>query len=122
MRRSYSPKTEHAVDLSIIVPVFDEKANVRFVLEELHQEFGVRGSNTEFIVVDDGSTDGTLPALIDCLEKTPQLRIVSTESHRGQSAALWLGFAVSRGELIATLDGDGQFFAADLKLLLSEIA
>ncbi|SHG21847.1 dolichol-phosphate mannosyltransferase [Desulfacinum infernum DSM 9756] len=108
------------MELSIVIPVFNEEGNV----EELAQEvdWALEGSRLtwECLWVDDGSTDGTADKLYIIAARDPKgrHRFLRFERNAGQSAALWAGFRHARGALIATLDGDGQNDPADLPRLV----
>lgn len=69
-------------------------------------------SNLELIVIDDGSTDGTLDRIQDITD--PRLRVLK-RSHQGQAAAMNAGIAQARGEYIALLDGDDAWLPAKLE-------
>jgi glycosyltransferase involved in cell wall biosynthesis len=107
--------------LSIVVPVYDEEAS----LETLHRELdaalaGVAGG-VELIFVDDGSRDGSLDALRRLAAKDPRLRVLALDRNHGQTAAFDAGFRAARGELVVTLDADGQNDPADIPRLLAEL-
>jgi glycosyltransferase involved in cell wall biosynthesis len=72
----------------------------------------------EIIAVDDGSTDGSGAELGRLASICPELRVVSLRQRSGQSAAVAAGFDSARGEVIATLDADGQNDPGDLTRLL----
>src|SRR5262249_21821198 len=109
-------------ELSIVVPLHNESANVgpltRKILEALKQET----RPFELILVEDGSSDDTWQQILTTRKSDPRVRAVRHLKHAGQSAALWTGFKVSRGAVLATLDGDLQNDPADLPLLLAELA
>jgi dolichol-phosphate mannosyltransferase len=107
--------------LSVVVPFYDERDNV----DGLHAEIvaalaGVSGG-FECVYVDDGSRDGTGEALAKVAEQDDRVRVVRLPVNCGQTAALDAGFRAARGELIATLDGDGQNDPADLPRLLAAL-
>lgn len=89
---------------SIIIPVYNEAANVAAVFEAVRNTMLALNRAFEIIFVNDGSTDKTLPVL----EKLSPLRIVSFRNNFGQTAALDAGIKHARGEYLITLDGDGQ--------------
>jgi dolichol-phosphate mannosyltransferase len=74
------------------------------------------------ILVDDASTDGTWERILEVQRADKRVRAVRHARNSGQSAALWTGFGVSQGSIIATLDGDLQNDPADLPLLLEALA
>ena len=102
--------------LSIVVPAFNERANLGPLLNEIEAVFAELAH--EILVVDDGSTDGSFEELDRLSHDCDELRVVSLESHAGQSAALAAGFEVARGQFVLTMDADGQNDPADgLRLL-----
>ena len=107
---------ERAVpDISVIVPVRNEAANIAPLIAEIRA--ALAESAFEIVYIDDGSTDGT-PASLDAA-RGPDL---TWRRHRigcGQSAAIVTGVRVARGAWIATLDGDGQNDPADIPALLA---
>ena len=106
-----------AVSLSVVVPVKDEAGNVgplaREIAEALSSERGY-----ELIFVDDGSSDGTASELLALRPALP-VRVLVHARNLGQSRALRTGISAARGELIVTLDGDGQNDPADIPKLLA---
>jgi dolichol-phosphate mannosyltransferase len=72
------------------------------------------------IFVDDGSTDGTVRALLAArMRGIPELRVVRHERRSGQSAAMCTGISAAGAEWVVTLDGDGQNDPADIPGLLA---
>jgi dolichol-phosphate mannosyltransferase len=107
------------IDLSVVVPVYDEAANVRPLLDEIHAALE-GGVAYEVVFVDDGSRDATLDCLRAAMEDHPRLVVVRHRTRCGQSAALHTGVGTARGAWIATLDGDGQNDPADIPRLLEQ--
>jgi glycosyltransferase involved in cell wall biosynthesis len=102
--------------LSVVIPVFNERANLGPLLDEITRVFSELAH--EVVVVDDGSTDGSLEELDRLSSEYSELCVVSLESHGGQSAALAAGFDAARGQFVLTMDADGQNDPADgLRLL-----
>ncbi|MBB2196412.1 MAG: glycosyltransferase family 2 protein [Gluconacetobacter sp.] len=95
--------------LSIVAAVLNEAENIRPVCAEL-AEAARALPPCEIIFVDDGSTDGTVDALVAARTDgiLPDLRILSHDRRLGKSAAVRTGVEAARGQWIATLDGDGQ--------------
>ena len=103
--------------ISLIVPIHDERENLAPLLREIHQVMG--HFSYEIVAVDDGSTDGSGTELRRLAAEYPALRIVALERRSGQSAAVAAGVDHARGDVIATLDADGQNDPADIPRLLA---
>jgi glycosyltransferase involved in cell wall biosynthesis len=108
--------------LSIVVPVFNEEGNVEPLFAELTAVAARIDRPYEIIFVNDGSRDGTLARLEAIQARDHHLRIVDLDGNFGEAAALSAGFAHARGELVVTLDGDGQNDPADIPTLLAHLA
>ena len=103
--------------LSIVIPVYNEKENIRPLLEEI-SAVARAVPITEVLYVDDGSDDGTHLHLQELSVTYPFLRIIQHSKRSGQSRGLWSGVSHATGPLVVTLDGDGQNNPADIPLLL----
>lgn len=102
------PSAPPSVDVSFIIPVYNEVENVDALIREVAQT-GARLKRTfEIVVVDDGSKDGTVPALRRLVADFPQLRAICLKRNFGQTAATAAGFRYARGKYFVTLDGDLQ--------------
>lgn len=103
--------------LSVVVPVLNEADNIRPLVDEIVAALdGV--CDFEIVYVDDGSTDGTRNTLLALRKSEPRLRVIIHDRCAGQSAGLRTGVMAAHGDLIATLDGDGQNDPADIPKLL----
>ena len=107
--------------LSIVIPLRDERENLRPLWEELRSSLMHSGKSFEVIFVDDGSTDGSREALVDIAREVPQVRVLYLEEPSGQSSALDAGFRASRGDLIVTMDADLQTDPADMLMMLEAL-
>ncbi|KFN44155.1 glycosyltransferase family 2 protein [Arenimonas oryziterrae] len=104
-------------ELSVVVPVFNERDNVAPLVGEIVA--ALRGKLPfEIVYVDDQSKDDTLAVLTGLMAGTPELRVVQHVKQSGQSTAVRNGVKAARGAWIATLDGDGQNDPADIPKLL----
>jgi dolichol-phosphate mannosyltransferase len=109
-----------AQGLSIVIPFYNEADNVLPLLRELRAMIEENKlAVIEVLTVDDGSKDGTGEILEFESQNWPLLRVVHHRTNRGQAAALWTAFTQVRGEIVVTLDGDGQNDPADIPRLLS---
>ena len=99
----------------VIVPTYNERENLAPLLTEITS--ALAGRSYEVIIVDDGSTDGTLEALKAMRAQFPQLRILALERNAGQTAAFAAGFRAARAPVVITLDADMQNDPADIPRL-----
>lgn len=106
-----------AVGVSVVVPVKDEAGNVGPLAREIAA--ALRTEPHEILFVDDGSADGTLAALTALKSEIPGLRVLKHPTNFGQSRGIRTGVRAARGEIVVTLDGDGQNDPADIPKLLS---
>ncbi len=104
--------------ISIIIPVKDEAENILPLAAEINSAMEKLLNGWECIWIDDGSTDRTLALLKGLVEADPRHRFISFEKNTGKSAAYCAGIDEAKGELIATLDGDGQNDPADIPKLI----
>ncbi|WP_374469902.1 glycosyltransferase family 2 protein [Phenylobacterium sp.] len=100
-----------APQISVVVPVFDEEGAAPALAREIAAAFA--GRDYEMIFVDDASRDGTRAALAALRAEIPQLRVLAHRKNSGQSRSIRTGILAARGEVIVTLDGDGQNDPAD---------
>ncbi|GAB3745973.1 glycosyltransferase family 2 protein [Lysobacter olei] len=112
--------------LSVVVPVFNERDNVAPLVHEITAALRGRapadGGDFEIVYVDDHSKDDTLAVLQQLKTEVPELRVVHHVTQSGQSTAIRNGVKAARGAWIATLDGDGQNDPADIPKLIAERA
>lgn len=107
-----------ALQLSVVVPVFNERDNVQPLVAEIVA--ALRGTLAfEIVYVDDHSRDDTLAVLETLKAATPELRVLHHVTQSGQSTAVRNGVKAARAPWIATLDGDGQNDPADIPRLLA---
>ena len=104
------------MDFSVIIPAFNEADNLEILVNEVVQACE-RLPLREIVVVDDASTDGTPEVLQVLKTKVPSLRILRHTRQSGQSTGLWTGVRYARGDLVVTMDGDGQNDPKDIGLL-----
>jgi glycosyltransferase involved in cell wall biosynthesis len=113
--------THEAIDISVVVPVYNERENLEPLTGEIYSAIEGLGRSYEIIFVDDGSQDGSFDILAALHEQDPRLRVIQFRRNFGQTAAFAAGFDHARGSLVITLDADGQNDPADIPRLLNVI-
>ncbi len=106
------------VDISVVLPVYNEAGNLRAFIPELSAMLQGLGRSYEIVAVDDGSNDDSLAVLRALKHGEPALRIIHFRRNFGQTAAFAAGFDLSRGIYVVTMDADGQNDPADVPRLL----
>lgn len=111
-----------SVDLSVVVPLYNEEENVVLLWERLYAVLKNLNRSYEVIFVDDGSRDGTRDKLRQLAAAHPCLRVILFRANFGQSAAMAAGFEATRGDVVIAMDGDLQNDPQDIPLLLEKMA
>lgn len=106
---------------SIVSPVYNEAGNIERLVAEILGVMSGLGEPFEVILVDDGSTDGTATVLKTLSEANTAVKVVSLRRNFGQTAALMAGFDQAAGEVIISIDADGQNDPGDIPILLEEL-
>jgi glycosyltransferase involved in cell wall biosynthesis len=107
--------------LSVVVPVRNEEPSVAPLLDELADVLDELDASWEAVFVDDGSTDGTFATLTRLHAEHDNLRVVRLRRSFGKAAALAAGFDQVRGDVIVTIDGDGQDDPHEIPRLLAKL-
>ena len=105
-------------ELSIVLPAYNEEANIERVVRDVVAFFAGRDIDYEILVVNDGSADRTGEILSRLQSELPQLRPQEHAQNRGYGAALRTGFDNAAKRYVFYMDGDGQFDIKDIDLLL----
>jgi dolichol-phosphate mannosyltransferase len=108
------------MNLSLIIPCFNESDNIAEMREQLsgiRPELELRGP-FELVLVDDGSSDDTFTRLSVAFADWDNVTIIQHERNRGLGAALRTGFAHARGEIVVTTDSDGTYPFTTIPALL----
>ena len=106
---------------SLVVPFYNEAGNILPLLASAVEVLTRQPADFEIILVDDGSTDATDAEIAAAVARWPQCRALNHPKNRGQDVALLAGLQAARGELILTMDGDGQNDPRDFPLLLAPV-
>lgn len=109
------------MQLSIVIPVFNEEENIEPLIREIDAVLAPTGQRYEIVAVDDGSKDRTFAVLRALHCKHKALKAVRLKRNFGQTAALAAGLAHAEGEIVVLMDGDGQNDPADIPALLKKI-
>ena len=110
------------MNLSVVVPVFNEEKNINILYQELIDVLIKLDLTFEIIFIDDGSTDKSLAILSELQENDSRIVVISFRRNFGQTAALSAGFDYARGDIIITLDGDLQNDPEDIPKLLQKLS
>lgn len=111
-------RSPEALELSVVVPLFNEEESVGALHEEISRAAAALGRSYEVLYVDDGSSDSTAEKLRAIAAADPHVRVVIFRRNYGQTAAIQAGFDQAQGAVIVTMDGDLQNDPADFGLLL----
>jgi glycosyltransferase involved in cell wall biosynthesis len=106
------------IDISIIVPVFNEADALIEVCQGVRKELTQIGLTWELIFINDGSTDSSQEILDQLADEDQRVRVIHFKRNFGQTAAMMAGFDHARGDTIIPLDGDGQNDPADIPRML----
>ncbi len=107
--------------ISVVVPVYNEKDNVKLLYEKIKDVMVKNNYEHEIIFVDDGSTDGTFDVLKEIAEKDKKFKVIRFRRNFGQTAAMAAGFDYAHGDIIVSMDGDLQNDPEDIPKLLEKI-
>ena len=91
------------MDLSIIIPMFNEAENAEHTLARVEESLASFQGDYEIIAVNDGSTDNTLEVLQRIAKLNQRIRVVSYSRNIGRGMALRAGFKEARGEIMSPL-------------------
>jgi glycosyltransferase involved in cell wall biosynthesis len=108
-------------EISAVLPVFNEIESLPGLMDELHSALRATGRSYEVILVDDGSADGSGAWIEERAGMDPCVRGILLERNVGQSGALAAGLRHARGDIIVTLDADGQNDPAGIPALLAAL-
>jgi glycosyltransferase involved in cell wall biosynthesis len=108
------------VELSIVVPVFNEEMSVAPLVESVRSALG-DSCDWELIVVDDGSRDGTVSRALEAAASDSRIRLLRLARNYGQTPAMQAGFDQARGKVVVSMDGDLQNDPRDIPILVSKL-
>jgi glycosyltransferase involved in cell wall biosynthesis len=107
--------------ISLVIPIFNEEENLSPLYQALKAVMEGMKVAYEVIFIDDGSDDGSGEILKRLSQKDKKLKVIQFRKNFGQTAAIAAGVEHSQGEIIVTMDGDGQNDPKDIPLLLDKL-
>ena len=110
-----------ALDLSLVIPVYNEEDNLVPLAAEIRAALDGRGLDYEVIFIDDGSVDSSFACLQELAAADERVVAIRFRRNYGQTAAFAAGFDYARGRVVVTLDADRQNDPADIPALLAEL-
>ncbi len=110
-----------APEISIVIPVYNESANLRALWSRLEPVISALGRASEAVFVDDGSADNSLEILRGLAANDPRVRVVELARNFGQHSAILAGFRNCKGEIVVTLDADLQNPPEEIPKLIAAI-
>ena len=112
----------NGVDVSLVIPAYNEEARLAPTLAHCVRYLSASPWSWEIVVVDDGSTDGTVALCRRLAADVPGLRVVETRPNRGKGHAVRVGVRAARGAVIVMYDADGSTPVAEVGKLVAPIA
>src|SRR3989475_4544530 len=116
-----SRNASRALDLSIVVPLFNEAGTIQELHRRLTAVLFMIDVPSEIVYVDDGSSDGTTEALAGTADRDARVGLIPLARNYGQTAALAAGFDAAAGEVIVAMDGDLQHAPEEIPKLLAKL-
>ena len=107
--------------LSVVIPIFNEGENISPLYRELKKVLKGLGTAYEVIFVDDGSADASFAVLQGLAKDDKEIKVIQFRKNFGQTAAIAAGVEHAQGEVIVTMDGDGQNDPQDIPRLLERL-
>ena len=109
------------IDLSLVIPVYNEVENVRPLLEEITAALAEQDLNYEVLFIDDGSRDGSADVIKELCAEDEHVNLIRFRRNYGQTAAFAAGFDYAQGQYVLTMDADRQNDPADIPQLLAKL-
>jgi glycosyltransferase involved in cell wall biosynthesis len=114
-------ETMEKIDLSIVVPVYNEEENLRPLLAEITAALKDEPLSYEVILIDDGSSDTSFAVMESLHQADSGVVAIQFRRNHGQTAAFAAGFAQARGRYILTIDADRQNDPADIPAMIKKL-
>jgi len=111
-------KEDRKIDISIVVPVYNEEENLPILIPHLSKVLDPLGKSYEMILVDDGSSDGSRKIVKQMASADPRIRLLGFKKNCGETAAGAAGLKAARGDIVITIDADLQNDPEDIPRML----
>ncbi|MDM7917274.1 MAG: glycosyltransferase family 2 protein [Candidatus Eisenbacteria bacterium] len=108
-------------EVSIIIPVYNEEESLPLLCASIRDALHGWPYSYEVLLIDDGSTDGTIDRSREEMRRDPRIRVLRFPVNQGQTAAMACGFRRARGRILVTLDADLQNDPRDIPLLVERL-
>ena len=110
------------LELSVVIPIYNEEGNIEKLYEELTAALEAIGRDYEIVAINDGSLDRSYQLLNALQARDSRWHVIHFRRNFGQTAAMAAGFDAARGEIVVTMDADLQNDPRDIELILDRFA
>ena len=110
------------LELSVVIPIYNEEGNIEKLYEELTAALEAIGRDYEIVAINDGSLDRSYQLLNALQARDSRWHVIHFRRNFGQTAAMAAGFDAARGEIVVTMDADLQNDPRDIQLILDKFA
>jgi glycosyltransferase involved in cell wall biosynthesis len=121
MDRANTERGSGMKTISVVIPIFNEGENISPLYQEIKAVMEKMGAEYEVIFVDDGSNDASNEILQRLARGNKRIKVIQFRKNFGQTAAIAAGVEHAQGEIIVTMDGDGQNDPRDIPRLLERL-
>jgi glycosyltransferase involved in cell wall biosynthesis len=112
---------ENIPEISIIIPAYNESLNLPGLIPVIATELTQINKTFEILIIDDGSTDNTIEVSRTIIDQIPHVKLINLLNNYGKATALNIGFKLSCGDIVITMDADFQDDPAEISQLVNEI-
>jgi glycosyltransferase involved in cell wall biosynthesis len=114
-------ETHLDLELSVVIPVYNEQENIRLLIDEVHASVRPLGVSYEIVLIDDGSRDKSFTLLKEAAAADEALTLIRFRRNFGQTPAMQAGLDAARGKVVVTMDADLQNDPADIGRMLEKL-
>lgn len=114
------PEVYRPVKISLVIPVYNEVDIIERVIRNYYEEVISKIPGSEFIVAEDGSTDGTKELLKRIAQELP-ITLISGDKRKGYAKAVWGALKLAKNDILFFSDSDGQHSPGDFWKLITFI-